>query len=191
MCTSVTAGSLLREEELLAGLQPETPKEVGFSEDQELCPIMISIPTVLILGAGASHDYGFHCGEELKQRVLSGLSSVVSHSQFPSNADGRILHDLGFTQTEIRDFLSAFNFSGTISIDAFLEHRSEDLVRLGKTVIALYLCPLEDLGELFRKVNGRQDWYQYLYNRMNTTWIRPQEPNKDNELFQEGGSGSI
>jgi hypothetical protein len=130
---------------------------------------MISIPTVLILGAGASNDYGFPCGEVLKQLILSGLGSAVQHSQFPSNADGRILHELGFTQTEIRDFVNAFNFSGTVSIDAFLEHRS-DLIKLGKTAIALFLCPFEHVDELFRKVEGRQDWYRYLYDRMKTAF---------------------
>jgi hypothetical protein len=48
---------------------------------------MISEPTVLILGAGASQPYGFPIGSGLKDRTLQGLSNDAETDLYLSSGD--------------------------------------------------------------------------------------------------------
>ena len=42
---------------------------------------MIRTPTVLVLGAGASMEYGFPSGERLRQQIVEGLSTESQDPQ--------------------------------------------------------------------------------------------------------------
>ena len=90
---------------------------------------MITTPTVLVLGAGASVPYGFPSGLELLEQINGNLE-YLNHSWW------NIIERLEVTREEVSYFLQELLFSGQPSVDAFLEHRSEFL-KVGKLVIAL------------------------------------------------------
>ncbi len=83
---------------------------------------MITRPTVLVLGAGASQPYGFPLGSELRIDILRLADSRALRAGYEGAAEGAALairanlnlHPL-FTE-----FVSAFKNSGFYSIDAFL-----------------------------------------------------------------------
>lgn len=120
---------------------------------------MIERPTVLVLGAGASMPYGFPSGEGLKFRVLSLLAGKTS--AFDE------MVKLGWDQREVERFVQALRHAGRPSVDAFLEHRPE-FINVGKAAIAQALLPDEKTGILFTQGDGK--WYEYLYQRMNSSF---------------------
>ncbi len=119
---------------------------------------MITVPTVLILGAGASAPYGYPLGGALVANICDNLSDKDSN-RF------KIIQDQGFGWREIEEFREALFYSGKNSVDGFLEHRQE-FIEIGKRAIAQELIKYEDPSQLFKK----GDWYKYLYNLLNTTF---------------------
>jgi len=113
---------------------------------------MIQTPTVLVLGAGASVPYGFPSGKKLKKRILDSGPKV--HEDVGERDEGRFL-----------EFQRTLRHSAQPSVDAFLEHRSE-LMDLGKALIAHQLIAHENTNALFKT----EDWYQYLWQRMGTSF---------------------
>ena len=124
---------------------------------------MITNPTVLVLGAGASADYGFPLGYTLVVQICAGLSSVDSNLY-------KQLLSCGFTTDEIEGFRRAFELSAQLSIDTFLERRPEFL-EIGKATIACCLIPHEDETRFYRRDRrgGSYRWYEYLFSRMTAT----------------------
>ena len=117
---------------------------------------MIEHPTVLVLGAGASCPLGFPTGRELLEQIVS----ATDHP--PSNSLGKLLLGCGFDGEKITDFGKTLSFSQQNSVDAFLEHRSEEYLAIGKTAIAGALSPYETMGSLTK--NG--EWYRYLFSHL-------------------------
>lgn len=117
---------------------------------------LITEPTVLILGAGASMDFGFPSGRQLKKMIVDFLGQKES-DQFK-----QLLH-LGHSEEEIKEFRISLFRSGSTSVDAFLEHRGEFEI-LGKTAIAQSLLPYEK--EMDRVFATENNWYEYLFGRM-------------------------
>ena len=136
---------------------------------------MIEIPTVLILGAGASAPFGFPCGQALVDQVCDG----ILHKRPPIYSS--------LTKTLIsppiaKEFAERLSRSGEDSIDAFLEYQTEVFVKIGKTAIAAALLPCERGKGLFddfmnrrlRKTQGNltgdqdtvNNWYQYLWEQL-------------------------
>ena len=119
---------------------------------------MISIPTVLVLGAGASKPFGFPIGREL-------VDVIIRETVDPTALQiGQTLSRCGFSEHEISDFGQALRFSQRNSVDAFLERRQKYL-EIGKAAIAAALIPFET-EERFQS----GDWYRYLFNIMNTSF---------------------
>jgi len=118
---------------------------------------MISTPTVLILGAGASYPYGYPLGEQLVDQILQSLSKKQSKMS-------QLLRSYAFDQNAINKFRESLFYSGKVSIDAFLEHRPE-FIEIGKLAIAYALMRYEDPANLFKSGN----WYRYFYNLLNTS----------------------
>ncbi len=121
---------------------------------------MITKPTVLILGAGASAPYGFPSGQTLKDLVCHGHDSTIQET--------------GIDLKEYDRFKSALGRSGCSSVDTFLESRPE-YVDLGKTAIANVLLPMEQTSKLFdewasirlqpdasKRHQGNWSWYDFL-----------------------------
>ena len=97
---------------------------------------MITRPTVLILGAGASYPYGLPLGGELRNSICQLA----------------------------RDFARQFKRSHVKSIDAFLAKRTE-FTDVGKLVIAAILINKENPDKLDH-VDDAEHWYAYMWNLM-------------------------
>lgn len=121
---------------------------------------MIETPTVFILGAGASIPYGYPSGDKLRNEICKDLLNPSLHC-------GKELINNGFSKEEILEFRNSFYYSGKSSIDAFLEYRTE-FIDLGKQVISRFLIPHESINNLFKPGDGK--WYDYFYNRLNTSF---------------------
>jgi hypothetical protein len=121
---------------------------------------MLTHPTVLVLGAGASKPFDFPTGLE--------LSAMVSNELRPGHHAYNVLQDPGgFAGADINTFREEFYFSGKNSVDAFLEHRT-DLIEIGKAVTAVVLIGYEDPDKLFRF--EPPNWLRYIYNNLNTSF---------------------
>src|SRR5206468_11122318 len=105
---------------------------------------MIRKPTVLVLGAGASHDYGFPLGYPLVTQICHGLSN-------PNEDISKRLYGCAFTADNVESFRRALELSAQLSIDTFLENRPEFL-EVGKAAIACCLIPCEHESRFYRRV---------------------------------------
>lgn len=99
---------------------------------------------ILVLGAGASWDYGFPLGGGLLAQIKA-LGNDTAASAHRLNVDERTLST----------FLKAFEQSQSLSIDAFLARRGE-FAEVGKRAIAAIILGCEDLDRL------KGHWYQWL-----------------------------
>jgi hypothetical protein len=124
---------------------------------------MINIPTVFILGAGASKPFGFPIGHELKEMILKGLKSGGDSGLYHK------LQEFGIKPQLISKFYAALKDSGRSSVDSFLEHRREFL-EIGKYSISMTLIPCERHDKLFDVDGTYANWYEYIYNKMNTSF---------------------
>lgn len=120
---------------------------------------MITVPTTLVLGAGASKPYDFPTGKALREELcdpgkLNGLPEKYS-------------------EQDISAFCEAFKRSQMPSIDAFLANRKDHHVmgagsptfsELGKAAIAYCLMQREDESKLFLERDDH--WYQYLWSKI-------------------------
>ena len=129
---------------------------------------MITKPTVLVLGAGASMPYGFPSGEELLQTIHSNTD--LTYPPFPEAHPKNwynMLNQCGISKSKIINFRNDLYQSHQPSVDAFLEYRPEYL-DVGKLCIALALIPFED-EKLLDSFNVRNTgFYDYLLQKMNT-----------------------
>ena len=119
---------------------------------------MINKPMVLVLGAGASVDYGYPTGGTLKELIIDDNSKRRQS----------IVNQITEQKISMRDynvFVESFKLSGQTSIDTFLEKRSE-FNDIGKLLIVIYLSSKENVSDLFDKNRVKQDWYSYLFNIM-------------------------
>jgi hypothetical protein len=120
---------------------------------------MLNVPTVFILGAGASEPFGFPTGWGLSKRCYTVLGK--------DNGGYRTLREqCGFPAEEIEDFRRSFFLSGRQSIDAFLECR-DDLMRIGKAAIAQELIRFENEGKLFDYDD--KNWLREMLVRLDTS----------------------
>ena len=129
---------------------------------------MITTPTVLVLGAGASYPYGFPTGVDLKRLICEQFSTtraVASQLLGCLNPEGT-----KFAPDEFSKFREAFLKSGQPSVDAFLERRPEFL-DVGKLAIAFCLMPFEKEENLYYPDPSRGgDWYEYLSVKLNSSF---------------------
>jgi hypothetical protein len=116
---------------------------------------MIRKPTTLILGAGASKDYGFPLGKELVDQIIQKLENPESNGIY------KILADLGHSDSvELGEFVTNLKGSNLDSIDEFLSKQPK-YSELAKKCIAIVLIPYEK--EEYLRRNG---WYRFLVNRL-------------------------
>lgn len=118
---------------------------------------MITVPTTLVLGAGASKPYGFPLGGKLRDEICEVLN----------DQDGyyfKLLQAIGFLPGHIKAFRDEFAGSMMNSIDLFLGRRAE-FKEVGKAAIALKIARKErHVSTVNPGMEG--DWYQYLWNRI-------------------------
>ena len=121
---------------------------------------MIEVPTVLVLGAGASMPFGFPSGSKLLYLIsdmLNGDSPTVD-----------LLEKHGYEKDHIWKFRENLILSGRSSVDEFLEYRT-DFLKVGKEAITAALLRFEQTLNLFN-VNKDNNWYQYLFGLLNTSF---------------------
>jgi hypothetical protein len=115
----------------------------------------IKTPTVLVLGAGASSDYGFPTGDKLLEEIQSDCLDDASHlRRFCSNSFAA-------------QFVYFIKSTPGLSIDEVLEHHPQ-LRQIGKTAIAARLMPCEMASNLFEVSRRTGSWYQYLWDCIRT-----------------------
>jgi len=119
---------------------------------------MIKKRVVLVLGAGASAPFKFPLGQGLKDEIVFKLNDK-------KNPYFKALNAIGFDRYIVEEFVNNLSFSGRNSVDEFLEFRNK-FIDVGKAAIDLVLSKHENRQELFSK----GDWYQYIYNMMNTSF---------------------
>lgn len=126
---------------------------------------MIRTPTVLVLGAGASEEYGLPLGGELLRKILADIknASQDAHSVY------RLLRECSYPDKEVRDFAEQLEAGGLPSVDIFLERR-QDLVPIGKAAIAAALLGRENPTQLFDRVRAdlkiKTRWYEHLWEKL-------------------------
>lgn len=113
---------------------------------------MITEPTVLILGAGASAHLGYPLGAQLVASLCQ-LRNTGELKELPQD----------WTEDEAKLFLTRLSRSGHYSIDAFLETVPEQS-NLGKFLISRELKKRENVDLLFSP--HPSGWYQYLFNKL-------------------------
>jgi len=120
---------------------------------------MVELETVLVLGAGASWDFGYPTGGELVTRILQ----ITSKSSHPKN---NLFYEVcyGKDLSMAEEFHDVLQKAKPLSIDAWLEHNPE-FIEVGKIAIAIELLECEQGGSL-RK--AEKDWYQLLFDRLNS-----------------------
>ena len=122
---------------------------------------MINIPTVLVLGAGASVPYGYPAGRTLFNNIVTPLRNETTSPH-------RELREQGFSTVDIKKFADRLFRSGKSSVDAFLEYNPE-FHEIGKMAIAQALVRFENTDTPFQEdVNEQEKWYKHLFERMNT-----------------------
>ena len=117
---------------------------------------MILKRTVLILGAGASVDYGFPLGRTLITQICARLSQKTTTRD--------LLIDCKIAETHIDQFQRQLAASNLPSIDAFLENRPE-FEKVGKAAIAAILIPCE-LEQKLKRKEGQYLWYEHLHSKL-------------------------
>src|SRR5882672_8077615 len=97
---------------------------------------MLTVPTVFVLGAGASAPFDFPTGLELSKLIVRLLR--------PGNdAFNHLQQYAGLSEAEVTGFRDDFFNSAKNSVDAFLEHRA-DLITIGKLATAHILIGREN-----------------------------------------------
>lgn len=129
---------------------------------------VISIPTVLIIGAGASVPYGFPTGPGLIVRLCTTAYM---------DAMGK----LGFSRDEYNEFRYVLRAAQPFSIDSFLAHNEHNWGRFARHAVAAIMLPQERKEELFRleeyetseplagqviRKEWTGHWYRHLWNAM-------------------------
>jgi hypothetical protein len=126
---------------------------------------MITKPTVLVLGAGASIPYGYPSGKELRDKILNNLAETIVRP-VDSPRWRNTLYAQGFDPKKVRDFRNEFLRSQQYSIDAFLANRPE-FVDIGKFTIAMSLIECEQEKLLYSPdAEKKGGVYQYLFSEM-------------------------
>jgi hypothetical protein len=126
---------------------------------------MITIPTVLILGAGASEPYGFPTARKLLEQICDMLGA----SKCRSPSFSAVLGATRKTSGALVAFRDALFSSGFQSIDAWLEKaENEDVRDIGKAAIAARISRLEITKRLLEppKPASEEDWYQVLWKNL-------------------------
>lgn len=120
--------------------------------------IMFTEPTVLVLGAGSSSQYGFPLSKGLVNEIIDNLNSSDNQAIYES---------LGHTRSDISNFIQELRLSRDRSIDEFLfsalEDRPDD-IRLGKQAIAHAILSHEIPGDMLH--SKEEFWYDIFAARL-------------------------
>ncbi|MDO8140235.1 MAG: hypothetical protein Q6358_01935 [Candidatus Brocadiales bacterium] len=124
---------------------------------------MIKYDTVLVVGAGASMDYGFPSGEQLIGDIIQAPSvkkkifvALILYKYF-KNKPEKTLHDC---YRMVEEFISTFKNASPASIDDFLDkNKREEFKIIGKICIVITISRCEN-SEL------TTGWFNYLWKKI-------------------------
>lgn len=116
---------------------------------------MITTKTVFVLGAGASHPFGFPLGVELKQRVLENYRDERGHAV-------HLYNTTKLRENDVSTFVDGLSRSGLSSVDAFLERRP-NFLEVGKATMGIELLYAESSSNLWYEGSN---WLTHLYRNM-------------------------
>lgn len=125
------------------------------NQDEALVPI--DIPTVFVVGAGASVPYGLPTGQTLVERLKRNHHPLEYALRYTGP------HSEQQVPVVAKDFSETLRKSGALSIDRFLEDR-EDYAKLGKLAIAADIYPREQLAPLHEKT--KTHWVATLFHKI-------------------------
>lgn len=134
---------------------------------------MITIPTVFVLGAGASVPYGFPTGKRLRDDICKHfkheLETLIEEVGSPTGVE--------VMGKEAGSFARIFYESSTTSIDLFLA-RNQEFSEIGKKAIVLNILKAEKNSRFREDAEGEnQDWYSHLFENMTRELIKPESYN--------------
>lgn len=124
---------------------------------------MLTKPTVFIVGAGASTEYGFPLGSALVKRVLN-------IARQPNGPFPRALKLNSASPVDLSGFCEALEGSDPDSIDTFLEGNADGHVNIGKMAIAYVILEAEAECLKHRRLSlgGHPDdhWLGYVWHKL-------------------------
>jgi|GEM_PF-772857 len=123
---------------------------------------MIKKNTVFVLGAGASHPYGYPTGEQLLNQISSlGLNDQFLEFLEKTTSPNEIWKDGHDQRTKFKKFVNELEGSGLLSVDRFMVVKPE-YSQVCKYAISYILLNAENVNKF--NVAKAGDWYRYLYN---------------------------
>lgn len=137
---------------------------------------MIEIPTVFILGAGASKPYGYPTGQELRSKICRNIVESLENLIMKID-DAEIRRYRANLITITKEFAPTFYKSDTKSIDIFLA-RNRKYYDVGTFAIALNILVAEQHSHFREEVPVKENWYTHLNRRM-----RSEMPKEDDYEF--------
>lgn len=122
---------------------------------------MITQPTALVLGAGASKDFQFPLGRDLTLGLIGTLA----------NSGHELTQVLGELHGafHVAEFQKALRLADPHSVDFFLESRP-NFIPVGKAAIAGFLLPFEIEARLLSDNRKTPTWYWYLLQHFAREW---------------------
>jgi hypothetical protein len=140
---------------------------------------MITTPTLFILGAGASKPYGYLTGAELRADIVKNF--YTDFHKLSGIGSSNMSLDAEMANERVEYFVKNFDNSSLTSIDKYLAINPDDQY-IGKIAITLSILKKERDSCFNEKTNDhKEDWYQYIYNRMTSDIKKPD----DHEHFFE------
>jgi hypothetical protein len=135
---------------------------------------VITIPTLFVLGAGASEPYGFPLGSELRQLICGAqdVGNAAAHE---------IQRLLAYAPNELQQMARAFARSNIHSIDQFLAMQPQ-FEAPGKLLIAANLCTRED-RRVFTNEGLRDHWYRHLWRALTDDTARAEDLSRNEVRF--------
>lgn len=130
------------------------------NEDEQI--IMIHQRTILVLGAGASAEYGFPTGTELVEEICMNLRNEWEIG---------VIEDVGFSPSQTTHFRDKLWEADVPSVDAFLANPvNHEYIGIGKAAVALSLVRHENLSNIQRKLAdpGEEKFYTTLWRKLGT-----------------------
>jgi hypothetical protein len=123
---------------------------------------MISEPTVFIIGAGASGEYGFPLGQALVKRILVHMAGT-------NTTIHRAMNLAGLDPRGLELFRDRLRGADAESIDTFLEGNEEPFVRVGKAAIAYAILEAEERCRregLLIEASPSDHWLRYIWSTL-------------------------
>jgi hypothetical protein len=112
---------------------------------------------VFVLGAGASVDFGFPTGAELKDLIVTKLADT-------SSLEYEALRGVGVHRRHIEEFAFSLGRSPMSSVDGYLAKVPPVGRFVGKLAIAACLMSFESKYAIHKP--RKENWFNYLYQKM-------------------------